>query len=401
MEKQAIKKLKPTDKVLSCKYIESGIRFLSEGVVCCCANTLQSPVIITEEEMRSGKVNYDLVVERRKELFEALNGLNNHNPGSCAICNVKYETEYKNVNFENLGGHGMPSGFNIQHFTLCNFKCKYCCLAQSNDCEPPRYDNIIEFIEEFRTRNKLVRGEWIEYNGGEPTLLKDFEKILNYLLKYDIGNIGMFSNSSIFSEAIYNGLKENKITLMTSLDAGTPSTFKMLRGVDAFQTVIQNLIRYKKSGTNKLWIKYILCDENMNEDDLFGFIFAMIAIKPNKVYIAPKFPYGDTQIPQKAVDFGARMWYLMEKYAGVSPYIQTDDNTADCKFINFSKDIRECYAKLKCEKDFGNEWNLNYNPTNGFINADCCCNSSKGSDLKVKIKKILARIFKSKRRNFK
>ena len=73
---------KQNDIVKICKYIESGVRFSYEGITCCCANTFISPVIITAQEMASGKVTYDLVVQRRIELFETLNGLREGPTGS-------------------------------------------------------------------------------------------------------------------------------------------------------------------------------------------------------------------------------------------------------------------------------------------------------------------------------
>lgn len=356
--KKSIEDLKANDIVKTCKSLECGVGFWIDGIHCCCVNTYKSPTIITAEEMRSGKVNYNLIVERRKELFGALNGLNDKDAGDCLKCSYCHETEFKNVNFEYLGGHGICSGFNIQHFSTCNLRCKYCAFTIDNNFVPPQYDNIIDFIEEYTKRDKLIRGEWIEYNGGEPTLLDNFEKILDYLVDNNIGGIGLFSNAVIYSESIYQALKQNKLYLTTSLDAGTPSTFKKLRGADAYHKVINNLIRYKNSGTDNLWIKYIICDENRTEDDLWGFVMAMIAIRPGQVYIAPSFPYGDMEIPKETAEFGAKMWYLLEKYGGITPHIQSDDAQCDPKFPKFSKDIREQYNRIKEENSYGEGYNL-------------------------------------------
>ncbi|MEI0518249.1 radical SAM protein [Brachyspira murdochii] len=341
---------KPNDKVKICKYIESGVRFSYEGITCCCANTFISPVIITAEEMKSGKVTYELVVERRKELFERVNGLKDGDTGSCLKCNLLMEREYKDVNFEYLGGHGYSSGFNIQHFTSCNLRCSYCIFTKENTFKPPIYSNLIEFIELFRSRGKLIGGNWIEFNGGEPTLLNNFNEILDYLVENNCGTVMLFSNSLKYSESVYNALKENKICITTSLDAGTPSTYKKMKRVDGYAKVLENMIRYKNSGTKNMFVlKYIICEENRTDDDLYGFVFAMILIKPSHVYICPDFPYGDRDIPEESVEFGARMWLLLEKYGKGSTivYIQSDDMNGDPKFAKFSDDIRKKYQELK------------------------------------------------------
>ena len=350
---------KPTDKVKICKYIESGVRFSYEGITCCCANTFVSPVIITAEEMKSGKITYELVVQRRIELFERLNGLREGDTGACLKCNLLMEREYKDVNFEYLGGHGYTSGFNIQHFTSCNLRCSYCSFTVENKFKPPIYTNLIEFIELFRSRGKLIGGNWIEFNGGEPTLLDNFDEILDYLVKNDCGTVMLFSNSLKYSESVYNALKENKILITTSIDAGTPSTYKKMKRVDGYAKVLDNMIRYKSSGTKSMFVlKYIICEENRNDDDLYGFIFAMLLIRPSHVYICPDFPYGDRGIPDESVEFGARMWLLLEKYGKGSTivYIQSDDMKGDPKFAKFSDDIRAKYKELKNKIDYDESW---------------------------------------------
>ena len=266
---------KQNDIVKICKYIESGVRFSYEGITCCCANTFISPVIITAQEMASGKVTYDLVVQRRIELFETLNGLREGPTGSCLKCNLLMQREYKDVCFEYLGGHGYTSGFNIQHFTACNLRCSYCAFTVQNNFKPPIYKNIIEFIELFRSRGKLIGGNWIEFNGGEPTLLDDFDDILDYLVNNNCGQVMLFSNSLKYSQSVYNALKDNKIYITTSLDAGTPSTYKAMKKVDGFTKVIDNMIRYKGGQTKAMFVlKYIICETNRTDDDLYGFVFA-------------------------------------------------------------------------------------------------------------------------------
>lgn len=64
---------------------------------------------------------------------------------------------------------------------MCNMRCKYCLYTIENDFAAPQYNNIIQFIEEFRVRGKLDYPNNVDYNGGEPTLLKNFGEILNYL----------------------------------------------------------------------------------------------------------------------------------------------------------------------------------------------------------------------------
>lgn len=352
-----IKEFKPDDIVKSCPYIESGVWFNIRGIACCVLSTYTSPEIITSEELNSGKVTYDLVVQRRRELFEGVNDLREMDTGHCKKCLNLKEKKYKDVNFEYLGGSGLPTAFDIQHFTSCNLRCTYCVYVQEDNLVAPQYD-IIPFIELFKEKGKLRGNNWIDFNGGEPTILKNFDEILNYLLDNNLGGIGVYSNCVKYSQSIYNALKENKIYLINSIDAGTATTYKKLHGPDAYNKVVENLIRYQNSGTNNLQIKYIICDNNRTDDDLYGFLFLILAVRPGTCIISVDYPYGDKEIPKESCEFAAKMWYLLEKFGGIIPAIQSDYATADPKFRQCSIDIREEYKKLKDQNDFEKDWDL-------------------------------------------
>jgi hypothetical protein len=175
------KALTHKDVVKSCKYIETGSYFALEGVRCCVHGTISSPVIITADEIRSNTASYDLVVERRRDLFAAINGLTEAPTGSCLTCGHLKEKKFKDVNFEYLGGEPLPGGMGIQHYSQCNERCTYCPYTQENKFIEPQYD-ILSYLEHFRKRGKLRGENWIDFSGGEPAMLKNLDEILTYLL---------------------------------------------------------------------------------------------------------------------------------------------------------------------------------------------------------------------------
>lgn len=208
-------------------------------------------MLVSAEEMLSGKANYDLVVARRQRLFEAFNGLNDTPLEGCADCALVTTKKFKDVDLTRLGGLGggtcLASSFNISHFSMCNMRCKYCLYTIENDFAAPRYDNIIQFIELFRSRGKLDYPSSVDYNGGEPTLLKNFWEILNYLKKYNLGYITVYSNCIKYSQELFNALRTENVGLITSVDAGTPTSFHEIHGVNAFTKTINTIIKYKKA----------------------------------------------------------------------------------------------------------------------------------------------------------
>jgi len=351
-----IKAPAPNDLVKSCKYIEKGTYFALEGMRCCVHANIASPVLITAEEIRNNSEIYDLVVERRRDHFAAVNGWSEEPTGSCLSCDHLKEKKFKDVNFEYLGGEPLPGAMGIQHFSQCNQRCTYCVFTREDNFIKSQYD-ILNYLEQFRKRGKLRGNNWIDFSGGEPALLKDLDKILSYLSKNKLGTVVVYSNAAVYSQSIYDGLKKNKIILTTSLDTGLASTYKKLHGVDAYSRVIGNLIRYRNSGTSGLWLKYIVCDINRTEDDLWSFLTAMLAIKPDKVMICPEFAVGEKKIPEEVTRFAARLWYLLEKFTGFTP---VDYTTAfkDAEYEKYRTDLKSFLEELKRQKPLDNEHKL-------------------------------------------
>jgi sulfatase maturation enzyme AslB (radical SAM superfamily) len=304
-----------------------------------------SPLLITSEEMNKVDLTYDFIIERRKQLFYALNSTDQSDAGDCAYCSNVYSTKFGDINFQRLGG---GTAINIQHYTTCNLYCTYCVYAiDKNFLEPQySYQAIIKFIKCFADADKIIYPVWITFSGGEPALLHDFDIFLNDLVSFKNFGICIFSNATVFNNTIYQMLKENKIYLTTSLDAGIPSTFKSMRGRNMLHKVFENLVKYKNSGTTNLWLKYIITENNSDDDDLYAFVFMMAAIKPNKIYVAVDFPYGDKQIPQELSVAAAKLWYLLEKYTGIPLQYYSDVATADSKFGVFFSNMMCEYNKL-------------------------------------------------------
>lgn len=55
--------LNPGTLVMSCNYLEKGSCFSLDGMSCCVHGTGKSPLIVSAEELRSGAVTYDLLVQ--------------------------------------------------------------------------------------------------------------------------------------------------------------------------------------------------------------------------------------------------------------------------------------------------------------------------------------------------
>lgn len=340
-----IDRISPREMLYSCPYLETGSCLALDGVRCCVHGTIHSPLIATKDELANHLITYELIVQRRKNLFLAINGMIEGETYPCKICTNLHKKKYKDICFDYLGGQSISAGINIQHYTACNQRCTYCCYSQINTLVKPQYD-ILEYLELFREKNKLKKNNWIDFSGGEPTILKEFDKILSYLIQHRLGVIVVYSNAVIFNQNIYHALKKNQIILTTSLDTGIASNYHKLRGTNTFGNVIQNLIKYKNSGTRQLWIKYVICDTNRTDDDLWSFITTALALRPNRIMICPDFPYGEKEIPEATVQFAAKLWHLLERLTGQTPVDYTSD-FGDPKWQKYHCDLSQAIQEMR------------------------------------------------------
>ena len=370
-KRKTVEDLHPNDIVKSCPYLEMGSCFQLDGVHACVIATIGAPVIVKPEEINNKTITYEQIVERRKKLFGAINGLNNEDAGHCKVCINLREKKYKDVCFDYLGGEILPSGLNIQHYTECNERCKYCCYTTRNDFRKPQY-SVLDYFEIFKRQGKLRGNNWIDFSGGEPAILKNFDEMIDYFLSNQLGTVVVYSNASIYSQSIYDALKENKIILTTSVDTGLISTYRNLRGANVFPKVIENLIKYRNSGTKNMWLKYVITEDNRTEDDMWSFLMVMLAIRPNSIMICPDFPYDDKEIPYETVEFAAKLWHLIEKFLGITPQ-DYSANIYDIKFVRYHEDLAKELAKLNKEDPINPNTILKY-PL--IFNENCTCESA-------------------------
>jgi uncharacterized Fe-S cluster-containing radical SAM superfamily protein len=303
------------------------------------------------EELNRDALTHEMVVQRRRELFEALNGLREGKTDPCSTCANLREKPYKDVDFTFLGGEPLPTGMGLQHFSACNQRCTYCVFTVEDNFIKPQYDPI-KYMELFRSAGKLRGNNWIDFSGGEGVALKDFDRILNYLTDNNLGTVVVYSNAAIFNQTLYDSLAKNKVILTTSLDTGVASTYNKLHGTKTFPKVIRNLIRYRNSGTHSLWLKCVICESNRSEDDLWSFVMAMLALRPNKIMISPDFPYGKDSVPEETLKFAAKLWYLIEELVGITP-IDYSSTFGAPEWVKYHQDLPLAIEKVRAEGPLG------------------------------------------------
>ena len=141
----------------------------------------------------------------------------------------------------------------------CNSKCKHCFIWEKKPKQHLPFEKIKEILESPVVSKKTLIG----LEGGEFILHPEAEKIMEYMSK-NHPNFDLLSNAIVADKLIDLTTKYKPKRLFVSLD-GNRETYKNLRGVDAYDTVVENIIRLKD--IVPVSIMFTLTNHN-NFDDL-------------------------------------------------------------------------------------------------------------------------------------
>ncbi len=237
-------------KYISCIHLEHGITFFSTSVQICCISSHPGGGNIMQINNYHGElINWDEIFANRKIMRENIkNGIV---PEKCTGCYYLKENEWNSDNYidEVL----------IGHFTHCNCNCIYCYTEKDKKFfNANKTYNIYPVIKDMIDKKVLSKNSTITFGGGEPTILKEFEELVYMLLDYDVYNIRIHSDGIKYSSAIEKGLKLGKITLITSVDSGTPEVYQKIKQVPCCEQVWKNLAKYAKTKNGLIRTKFVL-----------------------------------------------------------------------------------------------------------------------------------------------
>lgn len=257
----------PKKKYLSCKELESSLFLAPDELRSCCQRFFHNGKMRGDASLlkiNKGDVpTSKKILDARNRIFE---DIQNKNSESCTGCHHLYERETK-PKFDNSLDH-----LSVEQHTFCNLRCSYC-SPMFYGGEKPNY-NVLNLVKLLKQDGYFQNLKQVVWGGGEPTLDKSFELLVNEINSETNPEIyhRIFTNSVRYSEALANFLKKGLVKIVTSIDSGTPETFKKVRGRVKFEEVFVNLQKYSEINPNKITIKYILTDHNKSEEELESFV---------------------------------------------------------------------------------------------------------------------------------
>ena len=244
-------------ELLFCHTLQNTIDFSPDRTTFCssCTTSLGAPIIYREDLSSFSSGVYFKSLERIMEL----NQTEKAPCKGCAHLKKQFVPLFKSKNF--------ISGFTINNFLRCNSKCIYCGLDSQS---PDYFYSILPVIKQMHEEKILSPNCQFIWGGGEPTIYKEFEDVVNYLRNSEYYQT-INSSGLKFSPAIFNGLSKKVLNLQISVDSGTKDTYAKVKGQDGFERVWENIKRYCEFPEH-VRIKYIIFAPNNSEEEVRAFI---------------------------------------------------------------------------------------------------------------------------------
>ncbi len=298
----------------SCEWIEHRLVLdIFELKFCCIPHSNGAKGFVPICKFEGGKLPLGRIDEARKKLTELNNREDADSP--CKGCHFLQKKEW-----EKIEGNARYRQVEISNFSLCNLKCVYCYTVLHEDWDLPRegYD-LAPVFKDMIENGSIMEDATVGWGGGEPTILKNFNETARLLLDTGL-NQRIFTNAVRFSEVIEEGLRQGKITITTSVDAGTRKTFEEIKGRDRFDVVWKNLARYAQTGGEVIG-KYVARKGNSSARDIKQFVRKCAEVGIREVYITPDMEeIGQNDISEETIYAFALMLFEAKK-SGIEPRI--------------------------------------------------------------------------------
>lgn len=141
----------------------------------------------------------------------------------------------------------------------CNFDCVWCSdkdlrASMDDDINLDLLHDLFKDLSQNGTQGVVIEG------GGEPTIYRDFDKVLDLLDKFKLGK-GLITNGS-------TALKPKRLErfnwIRVSLDSSTPEEHLKLKAFDGFERVLANINTYAQY-CPVVGVGYVVTNQNFSD----------------------------------------------------------------------------------------------------------------------------------------
>lgn len=251
-------------KYLSCDLIEHGLDFAQDSINFCCRTTKEGggfKKLIDDYHGDFLDLQMFFALKRQyRNKMKSGEGI-----PECKNCIYLEEKDYDDEDY--------IASINFNHGINCNAKCTYCQLTQGYKTNAEEYD-VFPVIKQLADEGYLRRGGQITVAGGEPTIYKNFDKLIKLFIDRKLSPVRILTNGIKYSEIIAEGLQKDIVNIMISVDSGSREMFQKIKGVDAFDRVWNNISLYLNAQKYDCLVKtkYIIIPEvNDTKDEILKY----------------------------------------------------------------------------------------------------------------------------------
>ncbi len=243
---------------LGCNFLESGINFDSNTVCDCCISHNDGrglPVLISN--YNGELIDWESLFDKKAERIKCQQKKTIYDCEGCY-----HLSEYSFTNERKI------SDFHFSHCRLCNAKCIYCSDEYSGT---NRNYNTYPVIKDLIEKGYYKSGGEATLQGGEPTLMHNFDELVHLFTEHGT-TIRVHTSAIRYSNTVEEALRQNKGSVVISLDSGCNTTYKAIKQVDAFHKVCETIQKYASANNENVIIKYIIIpgvNDNLKEIDKF------------------------------------------------------------------------------------------------------------------------------------
>lgn len=342
-------------KTYNCEDLRGSVYFAPNVLRHCCQRFFVKGKMQGDVEIMKINSDKDLdpqeIFRKKKEIIKNLNQKVSTPCDGCPRIKFKHWENDENLKINKIS---------MEAHSNCNARCSYCSEMFYGGLNP-NYD-LEKMLDKFRKEKAFEENVSITWGGGEPVLLKNFNRIFEKFInsKYPkFTDIRVYSNSIIYNKLIHKFLNEKKIILTTSTDAGTQSTYEKVRGVKkGFISIFENLQKYNQNKNGNIIVKYILTDENYDNTEIDAFIDLLVKYKLTNCNFEISTDYKFENLDIKK-SLAIIYFYNALRKIGAE-YIHFDDHVRKRLYLTLQKNIE----KIDIEK------NRSFEDLRKFFNQD-------------------------------
>lgn len=332
-----------------CKRLYEEINFDADKIYVCCGMSLGPSFEVLKKEQKSKKYIKTLLSWRKNVTRFAYFGKLPEQCINCKELEVKKVSVWENIKeyFFNPQSCFCLKNIIVKSYRQCEFSCLYCLERRytkgkkTTDVTKSEFYDFLPIFKELIKNNMIDRDNVrLEIQGGSISVWDEFEEVLNCAVGYGIKNYFFHTNALTYMPIISDVAKNCSCGMSISIDSGSSETYKIIKGEDKFDTVVDNIIKYADSGID-CSIKYILV-ENINDN-----LTELKKFCEKINYIRSKISDVDKVVVMLDIDFrkslSVKNYEIPENYICLFDYVENfcKENKIEFGTQNFIKKLRE------------------------------------------------------------